>query len=417
MKRRYYFSTLTLFAATALWAAGEPTAEELEQNQRRVEALRKQPDLIARLRENLQAFEKLKDKKKHAVLQLDQDLHELAANKQARYWNVLERYADWLEHLRKEDLQLIKDAPDAAARLAVIKDLRDREWMQGQPKAYRLEWEKLQGEARGQFVAKLRLDERQKHQRWVISQRFWKELESQKTLPCRLSDFAVEVKGKVKDKEAPKTVNKVEIYVNDYLKPYMTAQEEEQLKEAEGRWPDYPVVLVEIASRRTPALPPQTKELRKFDDLPRPIKKALTEIKGKESKKAAKSFHQLDGSSDFARRLVELAANPKDNKLPFEHEYLASNPASLQKPMKKFWDEDLVPAVKKDNDDLRKLTSSEGKWPDFPLAIQELARKHSLTPPWHILPDPDKWHWDRYRTRNQGSGVRGQESGVKHTDP
>ncbi len=397
MKRRYFFSMLCVFAATALWAAGEPTAEELEHNRQRIEALRKHPEQLARLRD---AFEKFKEKKKDAaVLQLDQDLHELPANKQDRYWKVLERYADWLDQLRNDNpqaWQAIKDAPDAATRLARIRDQRDREWMQGQARAYRLEFEKLQGEARGKFVAKLRLAERQKHQRWVIAQRFWKELESQKTLPCRLSDFAVEFKGK-KDKDPPKSINKVEAYVNDYLKPYMTAQEEEQLKEAEGRWPDYPMALVAIAGRRTPALP-QTRELRKFDDLPRPIKKALTEVKGKENKKAIKAFHQLDGSSDFAHRLVELAANPKDNKLPFEHEYLASNPASLQKPMKKFWDEDLLPAVKKDPDDLRKLTNSEGKWPDFPLTIQELARKHNLTPPWHILPEPDKWHWDRYRT-------------------
>jgi hypothetical protein len=185
MKRRYFFSMLILFAATALWAAGEPTAEELELNERRVEALRKQPELIARLRENLQAFQALPEKKQNAVLQLDQDLHELPANKQARYWSVLERYADWLDQLRKDDpqaWQAIKDAPDAMARLALIKGRRDREWMQSQPRAYRLEWEKLQGEARGKFVASLRLDERQKHQRWVISQRFWRELESQKAI-------------------------------------------------------------------------------------------------------------------------------------------------------------------------------------------------------------------------------------------
>lgn len=400
MKRRYFLAMLALFAVTALWAAAEPTAEELAENQRRVEALRKQPELLAQLRENVQAFEKLNKKKQDAVLQLDHDLHELPANKQARYWNALERYADWLDRLRKDDpqaAQAIKDAPDAATRLALIKEQRDREWMQGQPRAYRDDWANLQGEARGKLVAKLRLEERQKHQRWEIAQRFWKELESQKALPCRLSDFAVEVKGKAKDKEPAKSINKVEAYVNDYLKPYMTAQEEEHLREAEGRWPDYPIALVEIAGRRTPALPPPGKELSKFKDLPKPIQKHLTETPKKDSKKLAAQYHQLDGSAAFATRLVELAA--KNSKLPFEHEYLASNPASLKPAMKKFYDEVLVPAVKKDPDDFRKLSSSEGKWPDFPLAIQELARKHSPTPPpWYILPDPEKWHWDRYRT-------------------
>ncbi len=310
-----------------------------------------------------------------------------------------ERDPDWLEQLRKDDpqaWQAIKDAPDEATRQALIKDQRDREWMQGQPKAHRDQWAKLQGEARGKFVAKLRLEERQKHQRWEIAQRFWKELETQKLLPCRLSDFVVDFKGKGKE---PTKVNRVETYVNDYLKPYMTLQEEEQLREAEGHWPDYPMALVEIASRRTPAMPPQGKEPRNFNDLPRPIKKALTEIKGKETKKAAKHYRQLDGSAAFASRLVEMAAN--DGKLPFEHEYLVSNPAYLQTAMKNFYKNELRPAVEKDPDDFRKLTGSEGKWPEFPLAIQELARKYNLpSPPWFVLPEPDRWHWDRYRTES-----------------
>ena len=318
----------------------------------------------------------------------------------------MERDPDWLEQLRKDDPQVwqaIKDAPDGATRQTLIKDQHDREWMQGQPKAYRDQWAKLQGDARGKFVAKLRFDERQKHQRWEVAQRFWKELESQKALPCRLSDFAYESKGKGKDKEPPKLVNRVETYLNDYLKPYMTVQEEEQLREAEGHWPDFPMALVEIASRRTPALPPIGKELRKFDDVPRPIKNKLIDAKlPKEIKKNTARYHQLDGSAAFATRLVEMAA--KDSKLPFDHEYLASNPASLQRAvMKKFYDEVLVPAVKKDPDDFHKLTSSEGKWPDFPLAIQELARKHHLVPPWFVLPEQDRWHWDRYRARSQES--------------
>jgi hypothetical protein len=37
-----------------------------------------------------------------------------------------------------------------------------------------------------------------------------------------------------------------------------------------------------------------------------------------------------------------------------------------------------------------------GKWPDYPLMIQELAQKHNLQPPWHYLPE-QRWKWDLYR--------------------
>src|SRR5205823_2655897 len=103
----------------------------------------------------------------------------------------------------------------------------DREWIQTQPKVQREQWEKLPAEARSEFVARLRQHERQNHQQWVIAQRFWKELETKKELPCRLSDFSDKVKN----------------YVKDYLLPTMTEAEKKQLNSAEGHWPDYPLAL------------------------------------------------------------------------------------------------------------------------------------------------------------------------------
>jgi hypothetical protein len=376
MIRRCYFLMLAaFFAVAALWASAQPPADN------------------AKLRENLKAYLALPKDRQNAIKKLQ---HDLEGAKDKRLWTALERYADWLEHLRQQDpqaYQAIKDAPNSASRLTLIKEQRDREWMAQQPKVQREKWDVLKGDARTEFVAKLHKEARQKHAQWVIAQRFWKELESKQVMPTRMSDFALE--NKKKDKDAPKMVNKVETYFNAYVKPYMTAQEEEQLREAEGRWPDYPLALVEIASRRTPALPP-AKALGKFNDLPAPIRLKLTDAKAaKDIKKAVQRYHQLDGSAAFASRLVEMAG--KDGKLPFEHEYLASNPASLLRPMKKFWEDELVPAVKKDAADLKKLTSSEGKWPDFPLAIQELSRKHNLQPPWYLLPEPDHWKWEQYR--------------------
>ena len=94
------------------------------------------------------------------------------------------------------------------------------------------------------FVAKLRQESRLRREQWVIAQRFWKELETKKELPCRLSDFS----------------DKVKSYVKDYLLPKLTEDEKKQLTGAEGRWPDYPLALVEIASKHPSALPPLRSE-------------------------------------------------------------------------------------------------------------------------------------------------------------
>ena len=386
MRRRRYFLLILLFAGTALWAVAQPTPEELE-NRGKLEAIRKNPEQLAGLRENLKLFLALPEKRQEKIRQLDHDLHELPAARKDRYSATLDRYADWLDQLRQQDpaaYRAIKDAPDPAARLALIKERRDREWVQTQPKAQRDQWEKLPAEARADFVLKLRQEERHKHQQWVIAQRFWKELETKKELPCRLSDFSDKVKN----------------YVKDFLLPKLTEAELKQLSGAEGRWPDYPVALVEIAGKRPSALPPSRPEElpRKFAELPEPIRRHLIEKKGGKDlakPKILKQYTQFDGSPNFSSKAVEIAF--KDGKVPFESEYLACNFKSLLKPMREFVDSKLVPALEKDPADKRKFADNEGKWPDYPLTIQELSQKYNLQPPWHFLPEPEKWKWDNYR--------------------
>src|SRR5450755_1964426 len=103
MTCRRSFLTILLFAGTALLAAAQPVADELEQNRRGLEAIRKDPEQLGRLRENLQSFLNLPEKKREKIRQLEHDLRLLPADKQVGYYAALERYADWLDHLRQED--------------------------------------------------------------------------------------------------------------------------------------------------------------------------------------------------------------------------------------------------------------------------------------------------------------------------
>src|SRR5262249_12786345 len=51
------------------------------------------------------------------------------------------------------------------------------------------------------------------------------------------------------------------------------------------------------------------------------------------------------------------------------------------------------------------LQSAVGRWPDYPEAIEKLAKKHGLTVPWQILPEfPPEWsrdRWEHYRLKPQ----------------
>ena len=383
--RRYLLGLLVLFAGTALWAVAEPTAEELEQNRRKLDGLRKHPEQLARLRDNLKAFLELSETKQGAILKLDHDLSEAPAAKQAKLWSALERYADWLDQLRKSDpqaYQAIKDAADGATRLALVKEQRDREWMETLPKAQRVEWTNLKGAARAAFVAKLRAEERTKHEQWIVAKRFWKELhDPKKEMPCRLSDF---------------TSDKVKTYVSEYLMPFLTAEEKKQLDSTAGRWPDYPQALVEVASKHPSALPPPRVESlpKHLSELPKPVRDRVSEKKTDKGKsKLLQKLIPYDGRPNFATKVVEFGT--KEGKQPFEFEFWASNHRSLLAPMKDFVDNKLTPVLK--DSEKKQLSDIEGHWPLYPQTIQELASKHNLQPPWHILPEPDRWKWDLYR--------------------
>ena len=121
----------------------------------------------------------------------------------------------------------------------------------------------------------------------MIAQRFAKELDLGKALPCRFSDFGVRIKNKdgtfaVNKDGSPKENNKVRDYVSDYLMRYLSDEEKEQLKNAEGIWPDFPQTLVAIASRHPSALPPLRPENFPTgpDKLPKEVKARITEKKG-----------------------------------------------------------------------------------------------------------------------------------------
>jgi hypothetical protein len=391
VRRAHFLLILAAFAGVTLWAAAQNSPEELDAQRRRLEALRKDPEVLNRLRANLKSFQLLPEERQKAIVQFDKDLHDFSAKKLERYWSTLERYADWLDGLRAsnpEAYQAIKNAPDAQARLALIKERRDLEWIETQPKAVREQWKTMDRKARAEFVVKLRTEEREKHENWLLAKRFWPELNDPKqTMPSRLSDFATVSKDKAKTE-----VNKVKDYVDHFLLPQLDAPEKALLEQANGHWPDYPRTLVALASKRPSALPPlRTSDFSTFKKLPDSIQKSFGDKKG------TKKTLELFKGDNFPSKVVEFAMREKKGGYPFPYEFWACTDAAFLPPMKGFLKDQLMPAVKDHVGDKRKLLDTVGKWPDYPLTIQELSKKYNLQPPWHYLPEPDRWKWNEYR--------------------
>ena len=389
MKRLVLIFAMLVFVAP-LAAIPEPTAEELLANRRRFEQLRKHPEVLAKLRDEAEDFFKLPKERRRQIVQIHKDLNQESAATQARLHNVLDRYVEWLDLLSKADKDSRKkldEAKDKNERLALIKDLREQQWIKDQPKAVRDKIARLEGGERKNFIAKEKHDERQRKLEWTIASRFWSELEGRRPLPTKMAELSPGVK----------------YYVENYLqKMFLTPEEKDQLAKLEGQWPQYPMKLVALADKHPAALPgangpksmaelPQRIITTLASKLPNP--KKVKEAIDRQPALLAKPLKVSEG--EWPRFGVELAKAAKAHSVIFEYEFLAYNYECLTKPMQDFMANKLEPVL--DPKETLRLTKAKDKgWPDFPQTIQDLANNHHLHVPWFILPRGDT-NWENYR--------------------
>ncbi len=176
-------------------------------------------------------------------------------------------------------------------------------------------------------------------------------------------------------------------FVNEYLRPFLTTEEEDRLAKAEGQWPRYPLALVEVADRHPPALP-GAKGPTSLDELPTEVKNKLKNKKNEFPPVLVKAPKKWP---EFGSAVATFTATKKKFVLP--QELWPWSRAGLSKPMQEFVDK--LQAVMSDAEKQR-LEAAEGKWPAYPLAIKEIAAAHRLEVPWHTLPGARRT-WDRYR--------------------
>ena len=150
---------LPLLVALASAGASAPDSDALEKNRQRLQAWRADPEQYSRLMRDLREFYSLPAARQQQLRNLDARLHSGDLATQARLWAALERYTNWLgrqpEEVRREVLASPRDA-----RLALIRKLRDQEYVATLPQKSRAELERFQGEDRSRQISKLRAAER-----------------------------------------------------------------------------------------------------------------------------------------------------------------------------------------------------------------------------------------------------------------
>jgi hypothetical protein len=453
MKRRFdnlgkaHWRLAALAAASALLLAlGD---EGAAQNDSTLAAFRKDPAYAALYREG-KAFLALPLARQQAMRKLHQDLERLPTAERERLKGWLAKYADWLDGLPTAQRQEVMTATDKTSRLRKIKEIREQQWIARQPIAIRRQLGNpppaavaatvglLVGtprpmrilaaatamaegtDLRAEIIHRAKKEEAARARDWVIAARHWDDLTGPKrpAMPTSAADFGKEL----------------EDYIKDYLRPVLSKGEQQQLDKAEGHWPKYPVTLVELAERHPMALPHKTGP-NAFKDLPPEVQTRVLKVfddtkeKGKiDSKKGNKAkqpetffrndknikavdlrlkeIHYLSATASMKFACaVATFAHSKGVRMPYE--MWAARPTELSNPMKVFLDPKGPFVGRLTSEERGQLSGAEGKWPEYPLKVRDLASKYGFHPPWQILPDigGKEEVWDRYRLK----GLAGPE--------
>jgi hypothetical protein len=175
----------------------------------------------------------------------------------------------------------------------------------------------------------------------------------------------------------------VQRFVSMHLLPRLSDKEKEQLRKAEGRWPDLPRTILAL-SERHPVLPPLPgKPITHYNDLP--VAVALQVARNK--------VRRLEGKwPDFAlavvRRLRNIQVEPA---APLG----ACRPADFPGPTRAFLEKRLPELLSAS--ERTTLAGLEGRWPEYPLQLHRLARQHRFAIPGMSLPGPREL-WESART-------------------
>jgi len=355
---------LTLLAGLIVLLGAEADRDTLERNAQRLDKWKDNPEQYARLLSDLRSFYALPPERQAALRDIDAKIHSGSLTQQARAWGVLERYNEWLDGLSNDDRRRVLDAPNQSERLQIIRFLRDRDWVERAAPVIKLELAKLPADKRLERIRQLREQERRQRRLWD------KSLPPSDNIP-RPRSF----------EELP---SEVQQFVSNELAAHISPEAIGWLLAAEGLWPEYPQRLMEltrayVSYRPHPALGP----IRGVRDLPNDLAKLYRAEKGRA---AFKGLNQKQGWPEFAFALERAL---RESKLPCPELGLCRLD-QYPLPVQEFVRSQLA-------EHLPELRTLEGKWPQFPDRLLELAKSKGLVIPGLMLPGPAKMWYEAQR--------------------
>jgi hypothetical protein len=346
------------------------------------------PDDPNYLRRQYAWFQKQDPSRQQQLRRLHAEFTQLPLEEQAHLTRVMQAYNAWLAKLPDADRQRVFAAPTAADRLDEIRKLRERDWVDTLPKPFRDEYATLDPDGRHEKVQQWRTEDAERHEEWALAQRNWAENPPGKIPPIFQGDS-----------------RPLEEFVA-HLSENLTDGEKRSLEEARAEVPNgnyfaYPRQIVRLADQH-PIFPWKEVGPKDWKSLPDEVKESL----GKQDpahfdkiENLPKELRKAQGRwPEFA---AELVAYCKGHDLALPNQFGAARKSEMPA--------EVIPAINLIEAQLRKqgeagkaelktLEDAQGKWPDYPKLVMELARRDKSPIPGWTLPGQSGF-WDRHRLR------------------
>jgi hypothetical protein len=356
--------------------AADP-AEDVAANRKQVETWLKDPERSEDLKRNLAAYKALPQETRARLKQLDQSLHELNDEQHNRMRDVMGRYAIWYGRLPKEDRARIAAAPSGPERLKIVDEILDRQWQASLPKPDRERLAQASPEDRAKMLGDLR-----------------RAAENGRRFRAEAHRAAVEESLVAGLPGSNEFRDRIQICIDESLRPLLTEKEEERLNEAPPRSFRFFSVLNELSEGKFPLEFPgpapagKNKAIRYWHDLP-------PQIADKLPTPAPQAITKEEGKwPAFPKAVVEYA---RANKIDIPTNMLGPTraeemPPSVQRMIK----DDLL--AKLNDNEQRQLKNAEGKWPNYPRVVKQFADRHRVRIPGMVLVLPGERNaWQRMR--------------------
>ncbi|HEX3150254.1 MAG TPA: hypothetical protein VHR66_19415 [Gemmataceae bacterium] len=351
------------------------------------------PDDPAYLRRQYAWFQAQDPARQQQLRKLHADFQNLMPEDQARLTKVMQGYNAWLARLPEVDRERVLAAPTAAERLEEVRRLRERDWVDSLPKVYRDEYAALDVDARRQRVQDWRTEEAERREEWSLAQKHWAGNPAGKIPPFFLQE----------NQEALDTfVGRLRENLNEFERKHF--DETRAAAKEYGVFVGYAMEIVRLADAH-PLLPWSKVGPHDWKELSDDVKKYLRENNAQRFTNEPRDMKRLQGRwPEYAWELANYCAK-NDLKLPMPLGDCRKD--QMPADVTQFLQEKLEPALKKTEAgraDLKALDEAQGKWPDYPRLIMDLARKQNLTVPGWSLPGAlqFKQFWDNHRMPKKG---------------